>query len=422
MKRYIVTLVAIVLSCALFAQGSEPFVTIYGRVYDASTDEPMRFVSVGLEGTSIANISNSEGLFSLKIPQGSLNEGVVFLSHLGYLESKTKALSFDGYTIDKPLTIKMAPVSFKLDPVVISASEAESLVKTAYDRVKVNYSTEHQGMTAFYRELIKKGNTKYLSLNEAVLDIDKSPYTGFAIDKAGIYKGRGTINYDSSDTLLIRYQGGVNSSLQIDIAKNPFPGVDEVDMFKYYDFTMGESVVQDDRLFFCVLFNQKPEETDPLYRGKIYIDSETYAIGRAEFQVNVEDHPEVVKYYILKKPQKVSFDVESVSYTVNYREQNGLWFYDYGHIELVFVAHRKYSPFRQRYSAISEMAVTDHRPGEIEIVNESKLKIRDQLSERVQDFTDENFWENYNVIEPDTDIEAIVRKIVRQLNRRSESR
>lgn len=425
MKRLLIFFALLTLSLiSAYSQEQEnkSFITIFGRVYDATSNEPMRFVSVGLEGTSIANISNSDGLFSLKIPQDSLDEGVIFLSHLGYLEAKIIATDFNGSTGNKPLSIRMTPVTFRLDPAVISASEAETLVKTAYDRVKINYSKEHQGMTAFYRELVKKGDLKYLSLNEAILDIDKSPYTGYASDKAGIYKGRGTINYDSSDTLLIRYQGGVISSLQIDLVKNPFPGVLETEMFKYYDFSMGESIIQDNRLFFCVMFNQKPEVDEPLYRGRLYIDSESFAIGRAEFQVNVEEHPEVVNYYVIKRPQKMIFEVDKVSYTVNYKEHDGLWYYDYGHIEMLFSAHRRYSLFRQHYSTVSELAITDHKPGEIEIQNESKLRLRDQLSERVQDFTDENFWENYNVIEPDTDIEAIVRRIVRQLNRRSATR
>ena len=51
------------------------------------------------------------------------------------------------------------------------------------------------------------------------------------------------------------------------------------------------------------------------------------------------------------------------------------------------------------------------------IDRDARVKFRDQMTEKVSAFTDENFWENYNVIEPDADIEAIIRKIVRQLKK-----
>lgn len=40
------------------------------------------------------------------------------------------------------------------------------------------------------------------------------------------------------------------------------------------------------------------------------------------------------------------------------------------------------------------------------------------MSAKVQDFTDENFWGGYNIIEPDASIESVISRIIRQLNRR----
>ena len=66
---------------------------------------------------------------------------------------------------------------------------------------------------------------------------------------------------------------------------------------------------------------------------------------------------------------------------------------------------------------MSEIAVTDHKDVPPVIDRDARVKFRDQMTEKVSAFTDENFWENYNVIEPDADIEAIIRKIVRQLKK-----
>jgi hypothetical protein len=37
-----------------------------------------------------------------------------------------------------------------------------------------------------------------------------------------------------------------------------------------------------------------------------------------------------------------------------------------------------------------------------------------------QDFTDENFWGSYNIIEPDESIENVISRIIRQLKKRDQ--
>ena len=66
---------------------------------------------------------------------------------------------------------------------------------------------------------------------------------------------------------------------------------------------------------------------------------------------------------------------------------------------------------------MSEIAVTDHKEAPVKIEADARVRFKDQMTEKVSAFTDDNFWENYNVIEPDADIEAIIRRIVRQLKR-----
>ena len=64
------------------------------------------------------------------------------------------------------------------------------------------------------------------------------------------------------------------------------------------------------------------------------------------------------------------------------------------------------------------MAVTDHKVEGFKIDPEKRIRYKDVLSERVKDFQDDGFWEHYNIIEPDASIDAIIRRIIRQLNRR----
>lgn len=417
MKRIALYLSVILLfaSQAILAQNAD-YLTVAGKVVDARSGKPLHYASVNLVGTGISNVTNAEGVFILKMGIQTAPDALLTISYLGYATATVKTSDFPAGS-EKPLTIRLQPVSLALNPALIRAQDPAELLTAALYRIKYNYPDRHVGMTAFYRELIKKGNSKYLTMNEAVLDIDKAPYESFQADKVGIYKGRGSQNYDSSDTLFIRYQGGIMSILEIDQAKNPFATVSIREVPFYYDLTTEPSIYQDDRMFYVISFNQKPMMEDIYMRGKVFIDSESLAIAHVDLWMNVEGREDAVPIFLVKRPRNTRFMVESAAYSVNYKPVDGKWYYDYAKMELKFESRRKYALFKTHYTIMSEIAVTDHKSVPTVIEKDARVRFRDQLTERVSAFTDENFWENYNVIEPDTDIEAIIRKIVKQLKK-----
>ena len=399
------------------AQDMPAFLSLSGRVLDGSSGNPLHFASIDLAGTSISNVSNAEGDFTLKVDARTLPEAVVTVSHLGYATVTLKVSDFQGFDGNKPLIVKLLPVSLTLDPALIRAQDPEELLMAAFYRVKENFPDKHVGMTAFYRELIKKGNSKYLTMNEAIIDIDKAPYMGFQNDRIGIYKGRGSQNYDTSDTLFIRYQGGVVTILQIDQAKDPFAAVYLNEIHNSYDFKMEPVELLGDRMFYVVSFNQKPYVERILMRGRVYIDSESLGIGRVEMQMNVEGREDAADIFVLKRPADTRFYVDQAEYVINYKRYGEKWYYDYAKMELKFTTRKRRSLFRNHYTVMSEIAVTDHLEVPKKIEGDARVKFKDQMTEKVGAFTDKDFWENYNVIEPDAQIEQIIRRIVRQLKK-----
>ena len=429
MKRFVILVLAFCL-CAVgqikAGEGNydnqEDFMILTGKVIDAKSKKPLYFASVNLGNTNISNVTNSEGVFSLKVPVNTSSEDKIFISHLGFRTYTAFVSQFNNSSLESPFLIGLVSVPLELKPATIRGEEANALFDHAYKKIKDNYAQQPVGMTAFYREMIKKGNSKYLSLNEAILDISKGPYSAFTSDKVAIYKGRGSINYDSSDTLFIHYQGGVMASLQIDLVKNPFAGVYPELVHTYYNFKMGPSVTIDNKFFYVVEFDQKETTSDDiLYRGKIYIESESLAIGRLEFSMNVENREEAAKIFVPRKPNNLKINVEFANYIVNFKEFNNIWYYDYARMEIGFSTRRKMAIFRNYYNVVSEIAITDHKKGEFKIDAGSRVKNKDFMSEKVASFTDENFWENYNIIEPDQSIDNIIKKIVKQLNKREKN-
>ncbi len=417
MKRTVFLLIALLLIIPALAQDPAGFLQISGEVRDGATGKPLHYASINLAGTNVSNVTNSEGFFTLKVDARTLPSALVTISHLGYAAVTYKIADFQGYGSDNPLKIRLIPISMTLDPALIRARDPEELVMAAIYRIKQNYPDERVGMTAFYREMVKKGNTKYLCMNEAILDIDKAPYGSYRNDRIGIYKGRGSQNYDATDTLFIKYQGGVISILQIDQAKSPFAMAYVSEIHSIYYFKNEPVEMMGDRMYYVVSFQQKPEVETIYMRGRLFIDSETLAIGRVEMWMNVEGREDAVPLFVLRRPQGTRFEVESAAYIVNYKLFDDKWYYDYARTEVKFATRRKRSLFKNHFTVTSEIAITDHKKEPSAIDDNAILRFKDLMTEKVTAFTDDNFWENYNVIEPDTDIEAIIRRIVRQLKR-----
>lgn len=409
-------------SFSAVAQNGGAYSEIAGKVVDDKSGQELSYASVTLSGSNISNVSNSDGFFTLKIPANFAlsSYSVVKVSFVGYSSESIPVSEFSGSSQDKPLTVRLKRVALTLEASMIKPYDAESLFDEAFARVKQNYSDQNVSMTGFYREKITKGS-KYLAMNEAVVDILKVPYTSYKDDRIGIFKGRGSQNYDSSDTLFIKFQGGPVSAVEADVVKNPFLGVYMNEIHTYYDMWLSERVTMNGRTFFVISFDQKKYYSKDiiLYRGNIYIDTETYAIGRIDCFGNVEDNEKAVGMFIKSKPADTKISVDLAHYTVNYKMAgDGKWYLDYDNLELKFTTKKKRSLWRNHFTIVSEMAVTDHKPGTFEITPESRLKYRDVLSEKVSSFTDADFWGGYNIIEPDKSIDKITEKIVKQLKKR----
>lgn len=394
--------------------------TLFGHVTDARTSESLFFSSVSLAGTKITNVSNADGLFSFKVPAGTASDAQIQISHLGYMTKSLPVSLFEGHTLEDPLEITLTQVAITLDPVTVRSIDPVLLFRSAFYQTRENFPNERVGMTAFYREMVRKGTAKYLVLNEAVIDIDKASYTGIKIDRVGIYKGRGSTNYDTSDTLFVKLQGGISTALELDMAADPFLGYPVDDAVNYYTFTMGGVESYDGHSFFILNFEPDERAKEILFRGRLFIETETLAIGRAEFSMALEGREEeAASLFVMKHPSGSKFFVNSADYVINYKCFDGLWYYDYCRADVSFTTRKIHSPFRANFSVTEEMAVTDHKNGGIAIEPAGRVKFRDVLSDKVADFTDNDFWEDYNIIEPDQSIDVLIKKIVRQLNRRN---
>jgi hypothetical protein len=382
-----------------------------GLVIDGKTKKSLEFASITVNSTNISTISNLDGKFLLKVPSSDLDKSVT-VSYLGY---KNKVIRLQDFS--KNTVVKMEESFVNLPAVSLVASDPIIIIKKVLKNRDVNYPNEPLIMNAFYRESIKK-RRKYASLSEAVVDIYKQPYDVVAKDKVKLFKSRKSTDYTKIDTLVIKLQGGPYNNINMDMIKNKNLFFSD-DLFEIYDFTLDKTINLNNKPVFVINFVQKKSVVEPLFKGKLYIDINSYALTKAVFSLNLENLKKASKYFVKKKPAKANVIPVHTKYIVDYRNNNGKWYYNYGRIELSFKIKWDKKLFNSLYHLIIEMAITDWKVNSdhTTLKNKEKLKQNVIINDSASGFSDPKFWGDYNVIEPDKSIENAIRKIKKQLGK-----
>ena len=388
------------------------YTTLTAKVVDQDTKKPVVFASVFQTGSNVGTVTNSDGEFILKIP-GKSTEGTLSITSLGY---KNKEVSISSI-LNGEKTIHLEQYAIPIEELVIRNLDPVDLIKTAIEKIHVNYNNSPEMQTGFYRETIKQ-NRSYVSVSEAVLDIYNSGYKeNFDFDRVRIYKGRKSKDVKKMDTILVKFQGGPRTAMFLDIVKNPGVIFDP-EMFEYYDYTLSGIVKVNDRDNYVIDFNQKIKTEYPLYQGKIYIDMESFAITSVDFQISDMSLNNAAKMLVKKKPSSMKIDVEGGHYLVNYRDINGTWVLNYVRSEVNFKIKWDKKLFKTNISTMFEMAITDRDTQHVEkFPYKVSVKYSDFLADQVEVFEDKDFWGEYNVIKPDESIEVAIKKLNRRLKR-----
>ena len=412
MKKHIIltTIGMWLVTIATMAQGG---LLVTGIVKDKETRQALANVNISVQGTNIGTVTNADGVFSLKASLDELGRGVV-VSHLGYQNALVSAdvLTAEG----KRPTIWLAPTVFTLDMVNVFGGDPRALVEKAISRIAHNYAPHPHLFSAFYRETIQKRN-RYIGVSEAVADVYKTDYKvrDAMRDRVRIMRGRRLESQKKSDTLAVKIAGGPNLPIFLDVAKN---GEDLLspDLLHCYHYQMQLPMSIDNRMQYVVAFEPRVVLDIPLYRGLLYIDQQTLTITRAEFQVDLADQDKAVRHILRKKPMGLRFKLSEVTYLVTYRYQDGKAYLNYLRNLIRFKCDWKKRLFSSTFATTTEMVMVDRidRPTEA-IRQREAFKQQAIFYDVVEEYWNEDFWKDYNIIEPTESLESAVKKLKKQL-------
>ena len=394
------------LDCVAGAVAGNSTVTVNGRIVDARNKKGLGSVDISLMGSRIGTISNADGYFSLNCPADSV--GKVSFSIKGY---STVAVPLDSLRKGGNI-IRLDRQVVELSEVVVYGGDPVEIVAEAIKKIPDNYSLSNDLLSVFYRETIKKGR-RFIGVSEAAIDVYKTPYNKREIagDRVQIERGRRLVSQKSNDTIAVKIAGGPNLAVCVDFVKNADALFSEKELSDY-DFKMKTPELIDDRLQYVIDFRPKVQRGYAQFRGSLYVDMELMAFTRAEFEIDPGDKAKMTAAVLRKKPRGLRFNPQKVEFVVSYKQVNGKTYLNYIQNVMRFKCDMKRRLFSSAYTAYTEMVVVDRDEAtEARITRKDAFKPRQIFYDLVDQYWDEDYWSDYNIIEPTESLEHAVEKL-----------
>ena len=363
---------------------AQSYFTISGKLLDSETDEPLVFASIGVKGKPISTVSNSVGEFDFHVPAEAKNEYLV-ISMLGYENFQSQISNFIG---KDTVILKLNKAVQVLDEVVIEDSlKGGEIVSIALSRIEQNYPMQPYLMDGFYRDLKKLGGT-YFSLLEAAVKIYDEDYTkprnkDRLREKVALMEVRKSLSYETHKFSRYFQQNNLLEDLLLhnNVKYRNFP---EEEIF-FNSFKRLENTYYDGHKVFVVNINSDA------YTLKMFVDRDTYAIIRMQYQVIYDDNT------LRKKVGSVSRYI-SDSKVIGFKKYGDKMYLNYIKVISQFNWYdAKTDELNFETEMHQELLINKVYPNTKERISSTRKMKRYGLQYQDEAYNKE-FWESYNVI------------------------
>lgn len=377
------------------AEVISPFKIIRGVVVDERKENPIPYCNIGIMGKAVGTMTNQNGQFIIKIPEKYKNDTVSF-SCIGFEAVYTPLAEFS----DEPVTIELVKKTYQLKPIDIVRYDPEVVFKNIDKNISKNYEHEFTLLTNFYREMIQE-NDAYTDISEAVLQVMKAPYFKESVnDHVKFLKGRkGAVSKPFND-IRFRLKGGPYYITKLDIVKNNESFINP-EFRHLYSYDFDKKLLLDDRETAVINFTPIYNLRDILYEGKIYVDIETWAISRVDFQYTKQGLREARNTLIEKEPKHCKAIPTELVYTVQYKYINQKWYVLSARSSLKIKINNKDQKEKTNFHSVAEILTTNIEKGDFEHFTKQEIfRSNEIFTDKIVSY-DRQFWQNYNIIQPE---------------------
>ncbi len=310
------TILSLLLLLGVGALSAQNYITLRGNIIDKDTKKPVAYAHVGILEKGIGTISGGKGSFVLKIP-ASASKSTLIVSFLGYKNYKRRV---DKLKTPLVIEIKRAPMDLQ-EVIVMDEGAIEDILRRAIRRIPQNYPNYSTRSTGFYRESKTDSELNYLYVAEGVLEVYKTAYDRKKEGQTRLIQGR-QVALVPPDELgsNANFSSGHLSGHRFDIVKNREDFIDEK-YFPAYKYWVSGITTYNDKAVYVIGFEGEEEERDGRMKGKIYIDTLSYAFIRTEFEILPKGLKRRSDYPLYVGSWKAN------KYIVNYRYFGDRWYF-----------------------------------------------------------------------------------------------
>ncbi len=379
------------------------FKTIRGHVSDVKKEESIPFCNILILGKGKGTISNLDGNFSVKISNDYFNDTLRF-SCIGYIPYDIPIKNIG----DSALNIVLDKTVYNLSSVNVVYYDPKEVLDRFFEKIYNNYEKDYTLLTSFYRETIKE-NSNYTDVSEAVLHILKAPYNnGFRDDLVKFVKGRKSSDVQPYDDIKFRLKGGPYYITKLDVVKNEESFINK-EFSHLYVYNYERRTLIAGRPSVVISFSPIYNLRDILYEGVLYFDIETWALSRVEFNYTKQGLKEARRMMIEKEPKEFKAIPSELAYTVQYGLFEGKWYLLSAQSSMQIKLINREKKQKTKFNSTSEILITDIEKGDFQRFSRNEIfKPSEFFTEKIVTY-DQGFWENYNIIEPEEELEHAIK-------------
>lgn len=403
------TLLIATIFCFVSGLSAQNTVMLNGQIIDKTTKEPIAYAHIGIPEKGIGTTSGHDGRFQFKVPRRYANS-TMMVSFMGY---KTYKQPINTVTV--PARIELTRAQNELPEVLVTDGDwALNIIKQAVKAIPKNYSKHSTRHLAFYRESRTDRDSQYIYLAEGVLNIYKKSYKSKKEGQVSLVEGRRINLLNPLDTTISRgLNSGHMAAHRFDFVYNREDFLQEK-YFPVYKYWLESMTTYNGKPVYVIAFD-KDEDAPDVYtnskgssngnkyekvisifskkkrkrkykikarmRGKVYIDKETFAIIRGEFEITKEGLKKYDDYPLYAGSWKAN------AYKVNYRPIGDRWFFSDAFRKGHYGSGGIYS---------NEVKMTEINPEKGKPIPYNDRLHRNQRFSRLTGTYDPNFWAEYN--------------------------